>query len=65
MTMEKYLTDLQCGECGEKFVDRAWYEEDIDHEQGRPGWVLARAGTRGITCPECGCRDVQVMNTRL
>lgn len=57
--MEKHLTDVKCGNCGEKFVDRAWYEEDFDREQGRPGWILAYAATRGITCLECGSPNVQ------
>lgn len=57
--MEKHLTNLKCNNCGEEFVDRAWYEEVIGHQQGRMDWVLAHAGTRGITCPECGSPSVQ------
>lgn len=63
--MEKHLTDIKCNDCDHEFVDRAWYEEDINYEQGRTGWILARAGTRGVSCHKCGSPSVQAMDERL
>jgi predicted RNA-binding Zn-ribbon protein involved in translation (DUF1610 family) len=53
MKRERRLVNLQCNNCGHHFEGQAWFES-IEGERGTTGWVRARDGTSGITCPACG-----------
>ncbi len=59
---ERRRANLHCNACGHQFVGRAWFVSIETSDLGTVEWNIDTNATRGIRCPNCGRKTVQVLD---